>query len=222
MNKWIISCEHGGNQIPSFLKEKLKIPPSLLNSHRGYDYGALKIANDLSQKLSIPQFIHKETRLAIDYNRSLHHPSLWSSYSKKLDEKGQSKLIESYQEYRKNIEKECFGKGSIFHFSIHSFTPQLNGVVRHCDIGLLYDPSRKKEKEMAYLLKRELVKKGFHVRMNYPYAGKADGLTSYLRKKIGTKYSGFEIEFNQKLLKSNKSVSLKFIDCFKALMNQYS
>ena len=43
----------------------------------------------------------------------------------------------------------------------------------------------------------------FKVRFNSPYLGKADGFTTYLRKKFPDKYSGIELEVNQKFSKNN-------------------
>ncbi|MEO8932838.1 MAG: N-formylglutamate amidohydrolase, partial [Xanthomarina sp.] len=40
-------------------------------------------------------------------------------------------------------------------------------------------------------------------RFNYPYLGKADGFTSYLRKQFPKNYLGIEIEVNQKFSKNN-------------------
>lgn len=37
----------------------------------------------------------------------------------------------------------------IIHIGVHSFTPILNNQKRNTDIGILYDPSRKKERELA-------------------------------------------------------------------------
>ena len=41
------------------------------------------------------------------------------------------------------------------------------------------------------------------MRYNYPYLGKADGFTTYLRKQFQTHYLGIEIEINQKYAKAN-------------------
>ncbi|MFI4875804.1 MAG: N-formylglutamate amidohydrolase, partial [Blastopirellula sp. JB062] len=41
----------------------------------------------------------------------------------------------------------------------------------------------------------------FRIRFNYPYLGKADGLTTSLRKKLtGDRYVGIELEVNQRLV----------------------
>ncbi|MBU2938472.1 hypothetical protein KO494_02870 [Lacinutrix sp. C3R15] len=41
------------------------------------------------------------------------------------------------------------------------------------------------------------------VRYNYPYLGKADGFTTYLRKQDYKNYIGIELEINQKHSKNN-------------------
>jgi hypothetical protein len=42
------------------------------------------------------------------------------------------------------------------------------------------------------------------VRYNYPYLGKMDGFTTYLRKQFISNYIGIELEVNQKYVKENK------------------
>jgi predicted N-formylglutamate amidohydrolase len=89
---------------------------------------------------------------------------------------------------------------SVFHLSIHTFTPSLNGEVRNCEIGILYDPKRKNEALFAKNLKQTLKNhfQGIRVRMNYPYKGISDGHTTHLRKIFDQKsYAGIELEINQ-------------------------
>jgi predicted N-formylglutamate amidohydrolase len=113
-----------------------------------------------------------------------------------------------YLPYREQIETIINGlvgmNRPVLHFSIHSFTPRLGKVVRKADLGLLYDPSRNLEKGYARQLQR-ILKTGsnYVIRLNYPYRGKADGLTTALRKRYPAgQYSGMEIEINQKWLGS--------------------
>ncbi|MBL7663890.1 MAG: N-formylglutamate amidohydrolase [Bacteriovoracaceae bacterium] len=203
MNKIFLSCEHGGNQIPAWLKTEIKIPKDVLNSHRGWDPGALGVAKDLAKKMHLPITSHLRSRLVSEYNRSAHHPRLWSEFSAQLPENKRASLLSGYHKYRagvcRNIQALLKKTGAAQHFSIHSFTPIMNGEVRDCDIGLLYDPANKAEKEICHQLKRSL-STDYKVRMNYPYQGKSDGLTTALRKYFGRKYCGVEVEINQKLI----------------------
>ena len=93
------------------------------------------------------------------------------------------------------------GRGRrVIHISSHSFTPRLNGEVRTADIGLLYDPARSGEVDACARWKAALrvTAPALRVRRNYPYAGKNDGLTAYLRRRYpASTYVGIELEINQ-------------------------
>jgi predicted N-formylglutamate amidohydrolase len=74
-------------------------------------------------------------------------------------------------------------------------------MVRNADIGLLYDPARRGEAELCRRWQARLRASApeLKVRRNYPYAGKSDGFTTYLRRRFPAKvYVGIELEINQK------------------------
>ena len=93
----------------------------------------------------------------------------------------------------------------VIHIAVHSFTPVLDGITRQADVGLLYDPARSPEKMLCSAWKnalRELAPE-LRVRRNYPYAGRADGLASHLRRRFQEhEYIGVELELNQLLVPS--------------------
>jgi len=91
----------------------------------------------------------------------------------------------------------------VIHIASHSFTPELDGVVRRADVGLLYDPGRRAEVHLSTRWQASLaaLHPELRVRRNYPYAGKGDGLTSHLRKQFGdSEYVGIELEINQRIV----------------------
>ncbi|WP_059358777.1 N-formylglutamate amidohydrolase [Parachlamydia acanthamoebae] len=204
----MMTCEHGGNQVPLHWKSCFKKADAALASHRGYDRGALELAEFLSSQLSSPLVFSTTTRLLVELNRSLHHPHLFSKWTQHLSKEEKEMLLQEYYlPYRLQVEKELLKKmqrGPVLHLSVHSFTPALDGIKREGEIGLLYDSRRKKEKVFATQWKQSLQKKlngEMRIRMNYPYLGKADGLTSFLRKKWGDEtYLGIELEVNQGLV----------------------
>ncbi len=158
--KLIISCEHGGNQIPEQYKHLFVGGEKALNSHRGYDPGALDLYMELK---SLADYSEKNeiSRLLVEVNRSLAHPALFSEFTKNLDQIEKEKIISRYYlPYRNDIEQtyqKFIDSGEeVFHLSVHSFTPELNGEKRNADIGLLYDPSRKAEKEFCINFKKNL------------------------------------------------------------------
>jgi predicted N-formylglutamate amidohydrolase len=216
--KILITCEHGGNQIPSWLAKSLEIPQEILHSHRGLDIGALSVAK-LLEGFSDGFFFSEISRLCIELNRSLYHSGLFSEYSKNLSQDLKKKLVqEIYLPYRNEIElqvKTWVKAGfQVIHLSIHSFTPSLNGVVRDADIGLLYDPARRYEKKLCRQWAKNIIGQTeqeaiARVRMNYPYRGTADGFTTYLRQKIKGGYLGIEVEINQKLFLTLSPTEIK-------------
>ena len=220
--KLIITCEHGGNEIPDTYKT-LFTDKKILNSHRGYDLGALDIFNFLKPLATYTNY-SKTSRLLIELNRSLWHKNLFSEFTKKLTLREKEHLIKSYYEvYRNRVENQINAlitkENKVTHLSIHSFTPILNDEVRNCDIGLLYDSSNLHEKNIATQLKASLytINPKWNVRFNYPYLGKADGFTTYLRKTFTENYVGIEIELNQKFSKNNSmNLELKN-DLYKAI-----
>ena len=204
----MLTCEHASNRLPAAFKKA--VPEEVLKTHRAYDIGAAQVFRKLV-KFAKPEFYceGKFSRLFVDLNRTITNKSAFSEYYEQLDKATASKVKAQatayWSEYRAAIEKfvKANAKKEIIHLGIHSFTPELNGKVRNTDIGILYDPSRPKECELAQVIKAEI--KRLHpemkVRFNYPYKGTSDGLTTTLRKKIGPRYAGLEIEINQKFFK---------------------
>jgi predicted N-formylglutamate amidohydrolase len=207
--KLVLTCEHGGNTIP--LKyQHLFHDKTIMQSHRGYDLGSVDVFHYLKPLANASKF-SKTSRLLIELNRSLHHKNLFSEYSKSLPKTDKELLISDYylvyrNEVEATIKKLIEAKQNVLHISVHSFTPNLNGEERHCHIGLLYDSAKPKEKQFCKDLKYQLsqIDNTLNVRLNYPYLGKADGFTTYLRKQFPNHYLGIELEINQKFSTNNK------------------
>ena len=202
--QWVLSCEHGGNEIPSEWATHFSEASELLQTHRCWDPGALQLFEELKP---LADFAYSSTtsRLLIELNRSLHHPKLFSGITRALSKQQKQEIIEAYYlPYRTTVEKaitEYLAEGAcVYHLGIHSFTPVLDGELRKADIGLLYDPGNKMEKECCSQWKALLQQAlpGMVVRYNYPYKGTADGFTTYLRRQHTDHYAGIEFELNQK------------------------
>ena len=207
-----ISCEHAVNTIPSAYQHLFHQHQSILETHRGIDFGALETATHLSEVFACDFNKATVSRLLIDCNRSLTSTNCFSEFTKHLPQIEKQKIIDQYYlPYRNRCEsliKTHIQQGNqVLHLSIHSFTPVFKGVTRNAGIGLLYDPKRHGEKEVTRewhsLLSHE--KPTYRVRMNYPYSGTSDGFTSALRKKYTEhEYLGIEVEMNQALVMKGK------------------
>lgn len=201
----IISCEHATNAIPASYQSLFSSHTVLLASHRGYDIGALELAKRLAPLADYYLFANT-SRLLVELNRSPRHPQVFSEITKLLSKADKQQILATYyfpyrQQLEHKIQQAITGGQTILHISVHSFTPELNGQQRNADIGLLYDSRRTSEKQFCQQWKRTLLEIApqLKVRFNYPYQGKADGLTTYLRKQLSAdQYLGIELEVNQK------------------------
>jgi predicted N-formylglutamate amidohydrolase len=199
----IITCEHAGNNVPDEYQSIFQNANEVLQSHRGWDPGAIEVARWLAAKRNLLLAHCDVTRLLIEANRSIDHPDLFSAFSKSLSENVKEEIKQQYYfPYRNEVESQIQSSSkSTLHLSIHTFTPVLNNIVRSTDIGLLFDPSRKLESSCCMYLRAKLTKllPSFQIDFNQPYAGVDDGFTTYLRTKFNdVDYAGVEIEVNQK------------------------
>ena len=202
----LITCEHGGNRIPPRYRPLFAGFEALLQSHRGYDPGALAVARKLARALDAPLFVSTTSRLLIDLNRSIGHPKLYSEATRNAPAAVRRDILaKHYLPYRAAVEAHVaatIARGSrVIHLASHSFTPVLDGVVRNADIGLLYDPARAGEAELCRRWQARLKSQApeLKVRRNYPYTGSSDGFTAFLGRRFPSDlYVGIELEINQK------------------------
>ena len=220
---FLITCEHASNRLPHIFSANFAGAEEVLQSHEGWDPGALDLAEAISVSLKADLFIYDYSRLLIEVNRSLGHPKLFSRYTNGLDEDQKGYLISTYyQPYRYSVEEiirnsVCEGKG-VIHLSIHSFTPNYFGEERAVEIGLLFDPERINEKNFCSEWCNWLVENSvFQIRMNEPYKGIDDGFTTYLRGCFGSdQYVGIELEVSQGIIEL-KDVHALIVDSLLAI-----
>ncbi len=205
---FLITCEHGGNLIPAPYRALFQGYRELLDTHRGYDRGALVMAGELAAALQAPLVTSTISRLLIDLNRSIGHPQLFSAATRGAPAAVRAQIVaQHYLPYRLQVEhlvrQSVARRRRVIHISSHSFIADLDGKLRHADVGLLYHPARGAEVELCARWKSSLaaVAPELRVRRNYPYAGKGDGLTSYLRLRFPQRaYVGIELELNQDIV----------------------
>jgi predicted N-formylglutamate amidohydrolase len=201
----IVTAEHGGNDVPAKYRSLFKDGGDVLSTHRGWDPGSLDLAKLFARRLKAPLVAATVTRLLADLNRKPSNRSVFSEFTRSLDQAARQAILDRYHTpHRSKVEaqvRSLIDDGhQVVHVGMHSFTPELRGEVRNADIGFLYDPSRRGERSLCLAWKRSLknLRPDLRVRMNYPYLGTTDGLTTSLRKLFSPdEYIGFEIEVNQ-------------------------
>jgi predicted N-formylglutamate amidohydrolase len=202
----LVSCEHGGNHVPSAYAPLFAGAAAVLDSHRGLDYGALEAAQAFGRRLGVEPIAATTTRLVVDLNRSPGHRNLFSEYTRALDRAAREAALRAhYRPYRERVER-AVARGAargafVLHVSAHSFTPVLRGETRNCDVGFLYDPKRAAERRFIAAWHDALARiaPDLRLRRNYPYKGTSDSLVTHLRRMhADASYAGVEVEINQK------------------------
>lgn len=201
----LITCEHASNQIPPRYRGIFSEAHTDLQTHLGWDPGALDLARIISGQLKVPLTTYDYSRLLIEVNRSLDHPQLFSRYSGGLSEEEKEQLkCTFYQPYREGVEAQIshlIDQGhQVVHLSVHSFTPVFFGQKREVEVGLLFDTTRTSEAGFCLKWQEELrrIRPQLVIRDNEPYAGADDGFTTYLRTRFsGAQYLGLELEVSQ-------------------------
>jgi predicted N-formylglutamate amidohydrolase len=180
----------------------------VLQTHRGWDPGALPLARRIAASLQVPLHEGSVSRLLVELNRSPGHPRQFSEFTGNLPDEQKQQLIETYYEpHRRAVAdhvaqslRQQSGNTPVIHLSIHTFTPVLDGVPRRADLAWLYDPKRRAEQAWCKRWQDALRDHcpTLQLRCNYPYRGSSDGLTTTLRRQFGPRYLGIEIEVNQR------------------------
>lgn len=203
----IITCEHGGKDVPERYRPLFRDAADVLCTHRGWDIGILPLARRLAEGLGAPLHAAEVTRLLVDLNRTVGNRTLFSELTGSLPAAEKEEILSRwYYPYRSAVEQEVareVEKGrTVLHLSVHSFTPELRGKVRTADLGLLYDPARPGEKDFCRRWQEILrpLAPELRVRRNYPYRGVSDSLVSSLHRRYSPgRYLGIELEVNQVL-----------------------
>jgi predicted N-formylglutamate amidohydrolase len=207
-NILVLSCEHGGNEVPPDYAALFHGHEALLDSHRGWDPGALELGQQMAAACAVPLYAARTTRLLVELNRSLGHRQLFSMVTRPLAPALRREIVDShYRPHRDAIESVVAGHIAagrrVLHIASHSFTPVLHGVERQADVAWLYDPARAGEADFAASWLKDFAPRapGLRLRRNYPYQGRSDGLMSLLRRRhTNERYVGIELEVNQRFV----------------------
>jgi predicted N-formylglutamate amidohydrolase len=204
----LVTCEHGGHRVPREAAAMFRGRDALLESHRGWDAGALFLARQLARRTGAPLVATTVTRLLVEPNRSPHNPRVFSALTRPLPASQRRALLERYhrphwERVERAIRAALERAPLVVHVAVHSFTPLLGRELRDFEVGLLYDPSRAGELAFCRAWAAELSARApwLRVRRNAPYRGVADGLPTAMRRRVpAARYVGIELEVNQGLL----------------------
>lgn len=226
----VVTCEHAGPKVPRAYAALFSGREESLASHRGWDAGALELARQMAEAFGAPLHVATTTRLLVDLNRSIGHRQLFSEVTRSLSRTHRDDIIDGYyrphrQAVESDIARHIASGRRIIHVASHSFTPTLNGLPRQADVAWLYDPRRHGEVAFARAWMRALEQRSpeLRLRRNYPYQGRADGLTASLRRHHPeATYVGIELEVNQRFVEQSgtpwKRLRAMLVDSLKQVL----
>lgn len=147
----LLACDHAENRIPECLGN-LGLQDEQLQTHIAYDIGARQVSIRLSELFDAPLILAGYSRLVIDLNRHLHDPTLipgesdhvFISGNQGLDDMDKQQRIDQvfhpyHNQYSELVSALIEKHEKSIIFSVHSFTPSMDGVERPWDFGVLWD-----------------------------------------------------------------------------------
>lgn len=204
----LITCEHASGSLPDGVD--LGLSAAQLASHISCDRGSRVIAVRLAERLDAPLHLGAHSRLLVDLNRMEDNPAviLAETYGVRVpgneeltDADREARLARWHRPYREAARADAgrlADAGGCLHLSIHSFDPAVDPPKRQFDAGVLFDTEREPEATISARIADGLNARSVATRLNEPYTGTPEGLTSWLRAQIPQdRYIGIEIEASQ-------------------------
>jgi predicted N-formylglutamate amidohydrolase len=201
----VLSCEHASWTLPPGID--LGVSQDVLQSQASWDHGAYEIAARLSESTGLHLHAGLFSRMWVDLNRAADHPSVIPAHSYGADVPGNVNLAAGdraariagfHAPYWAAVRHDAMARlrdcGEVLHFSSHTFDPSLDPVKRTFEVGVLYDPTHAFEASLAEKLLFALRRANIDVRANEPYAGVGFAICTSLRKELGARYAGIQLE----------------------------
>jgi len=224
----VLVCEHASNRIPAAFNH-IGISRSALQSHAGWDIGALALSIALSNRLSSPLVASTVSRLVYDCNRAPDSTTAIVPRSETENLPGNQNLNQAQRSQRIETVYHPFSQAlsdlldrrqaqgiSTCLVTVHSFTPIFHGQVRTVELGVLHDS----DSLLADLILSIATKHTtLAIERNQPY-GPSDDVTHTLQKHaIPRKMANVMLEIKNDLLLDTASVE-KISDSLSPLLTE--
>ena len=119
----LFSCEHATCAVPEAFRELFKGSEEIVTSTKGWDPGALNLAQGFSMKFRTPLVHGDVTRLLIDLNEG--GDERWSKFSKTLPDATRVKLVDRHERpYRlaidTRVKEDLLRNDALVHVMVHT------------------------------------------------------------------------------------------------------
>jgi predicted N-formylglutamate amidohydrolase len=209
----VLVADHARRDLPEEYGS-LGLPAAELERHIAYDIGVEMVTRELAAVLDVPAVIANFSRLLIDPNRGEDDPTLIrqlydgtvvpGNYPMAPAER-ERRLDGFYRPYHDAVGAmiasvaQASGKAP-FIFSVHSFTPVMQGIARPWHVGILWDLDDRVARPLIDMLAQD---KNLVVGDNEPYDGALRGDTMF-KHAIVNGFAHALIEIRQDLIADSK------------------
>jgi predicted N-formylglutamate amidohydrolase len=205
----VLVADHAKRDLPDEYGD-LGLPAEEFQRHIAYDIGVEMVTRKLAARLRAPAVLANFSRLLIDPNRGEDDPTLIrqiydgtivpANYPLAASER-ERRLELFYRPYHDAVAAmiasvAAASGGSPFIFSVHSFTPVLQGEVRPWHVGVLWDLDDRAPRPLIDLLAADPL---LNVGDNEPYDGALRGDTAF-KHAIVNGFAHALIEVRQDLI----------------------
>ncbi|MBX3579065.1 MAG: N-formylglutamate amidohydrolase [Rhizobiaceae bacterium] len=205
----LLLADHARRDLPADYGD-LGLPPSEFDRHIAYDIGVEMVLRELARLTGAPGIVSTFSRLLIDPNRGEDDPTLIrqlydgtivpANYPMTAEERHR-RIQRFYRPYHDAVaalvESVATASGAApFLFSIHSFTPVMQGHVRPWQVGVLWDADERAARPLIEMLAAD---PRLTVGDNEPYDGALKGDTMY-QHAIAHGFAHALIEIRQDLI----------------------
>jgi predicted N-formylglutamate amidohydrolase len=183
----VLIADHARNALPPEYGT-LGLDPGDFRRHIAYDIGIEAVTRAIAARLGVPAVLCGFSRLLIDPNRGADDPTLIrqlydrtvipGNYPLDAAER-ERRLAEWYRPYHRAVADAIEEAGRVsgmppFIVSLHSFTPQMQGVRRPWHVSILWDSDDRAVRPLFEVLRRD---PALVVGDNEPYDGALQGDT---------------------------------------------
>jgi predicted N-formylglutamate amidohydrolase len=205
----VLLADHAGRALPDEYGD-LGLPAAEFDRHIAYDIGVENVTRRLAARLGVPAVMARFSRLLIDPNRGEDDPTLIRQlYDGTIvpanypmsDEERERRLERYYRPYHDAVGSMVASVATAtgaapFIFSVHSFTPSMQGRARPWHVGVLWDCDDRAVRPLLDMLSAD---PALTVGDNEPYDGALRGDTMF-RHAIVNGYAHALIELRQDLI----------------------
>ncbi|HEU0218243.1 MAG TPA: N-formylglutamate amidohydrolase [Stellaceae bacterium] len=225
---FVLAADHAGRLIPRALGD-LGLDEAERRRHIAWDIGIAGVTETLSGLLDAAAVLQVYSRLVIDCNRALHHPTSIPAISELTPIRGNEDLSPEDRAARRRAIFDPYhtaiaelldrrreaGQRSIL-VAMHSFTPVFKSVARKVEIGVLFHHETRLSRLMLDLLRAE---GDLAVGANEPYAITDDSDYTIPVHGEGRGLEHVEIEIRQDLI-TDGAGQQRWAECMARLLRE--